>query len=170
MTTSATNTANNPLQKAYMDISNSVNNLNRKITFYNIKTVIKTYTLFLASFAMGYLTAWAATILLGMTAGMFVAFPLAILGGLALGQYANQKMSKTLIKKGEDIDAAVKKSIAKYSHDINRAMHLDGYGCRHGWFPMTVQKIQLDSFKEVQKRYDNRPFINKWSPNFLRFA
>jgi len=169
MATSATNSgANDPLRKAYMDISNTVNNLNRKVTFYNINSVIKTQALFTACFAIGYLTAWAATALFGMTAGVIVALPIAVLGSLALGGYVCDKMESSCKKKIADIHRACIKSMKKFNHDINKAMNLVTY--RKAALPYTISKIKLDSFETVQNRYDNRPFINKWTPNFLRFA
>jgi len=164
----ATAINDSPLKKAYMDISNTINGINRDVTFYNIKTAIKTYATFLGAFSIGYGSAWACSAILGAIAGIFIAFPAAMLASIALGRYVTGKMNNALLKKGKEIDAAVNKSMEKYGHDIKRAMHLDG--CINGLLPFTIQKITLDSFEEVQKRYDGRSFVRRWTPDCFKSA
>lgn len=144
---------NNPLKEAYNDLSNTINDLNKSITFQNIKTVVKIYTFLFAACSFGYFAGWAGNALIGGTIAPIFSLPFALIGGYAIGAYLGRHLGKQTSQFILKITDVFAKKITSYDPDIQKAFGRINF-IKLSWFPETFSKIKFDSFDVVEKRYN----------------
>ncbi|NGX36577.1 MAG: hypothetical protein K1000chlam1_01426 [Candidatus Anoxychlamydiales bacterium] len=153
------------VQKAYDDIKVTINDANRQIRNFNLKTIAKIVAL-IAVFTLGGTFGVLACIKMGIAmeiAGLAV-LPFMLGGALAVMnfKYSNDTNMDSLVK---NLNEDIKEKLKNYTLSIKDAVSL-GSVDRYG--DITIPKIQLDSFDRVNKKYGKD--FRRHLPGFLQFS
>lgn len=173
---------NDPLTKAYENLSATVKDINKQITFYNIKTVMKTCLIFFAHVATHVALILYFVNTFGIPGGLCT-IPISIYLDKALHQNAFKNQSnqeeffvKNMQQKITDLFSSFKPNIKKSFEPLSmnsiftRPILLLGntdfvtvynnkfsFSYRH--FDL-LDKLEMEPFDAVKQKYDNTGFFS----------
>lgn len=173
-----------PLAKAYVDLSETVKDINKKISFYNFKTVVKTFFVFL-TILVTHLCIISACVNsfspLGILLGILKAVPVSYMLNKLIEPYkeirkCERNFAKSMQKRITDLFSTFKENIRKAFnpvklnsiHTINIFEIADSkkldeqFGFSYRYFG-PLDKLKMEEWEDVKNRYN----VNKGLFSFL---
>ncbi|NGX28441.1 MAG: hypothetical protein K940chlam1_00620 [Candidatus Anoxychlamydiales bacterium] len=154
------------VQKAYDEIKVIVNDANRQIANYNFKTIAKIAALFVI-FTLGGAFAYLGCIKLGASSILAGLTGIPTFLGLKLGCVEiiarNKSKQFALLKRTNN---SIQSTLNMSSYKFNKAVNLQFPYTLGGEF--TINKIEIDSYDQIKKRYENEKGFSEILPSLIR--
>ncbi|NGX28440.1 MAG: hypothetical protein K940chlam1_00619 [Candidatus Anoxychlamydiales bacterium] len=167
------------VQKAYDEIKVIVNDANRQIRNFNLKTIAKVIAL-VAVFCLGGALSVMACLKMGMTINIagLAAMPFSFCAGLAIVNFLGNNVLTNKIQFIRDINKELIAKLNKYPSSIRSSVALmkkdgleENYVLDRFNSLVIIPKIQLNSYDRVKNKYksDVRRILPGFLPNFRTY-
>ncbi|MBN2478744.1 MAG: hypothetical protein JXA94_00795 [Parachlamydiales bacterium] len=151
--------------KSYGEIKLKVDDLNKEIKSYNIKTAIKIYAMFLSFFALGGSIGYGIQALLGAGtlatfAALGVVLPVIYYGSAFLAKKIDTKfLVPEFTKMLNKIIDFKKNHIDNKGYFVKTAIDYDSNLLSRGLIPFTLSKVKISSYEDSKDAYNNTSYF-----------